>query len=393
MMTSRSRTTVGVLGAATACAIVIACSGTVDGQGPRTPRNAEEFDQMFQELNNWGRWGADDELGTMNLITPEKTREAAGLVQSGRTVSLAHNPMPDEAVDNPDAAFNHTMGQSLRSDTIEFTYHGYGVSHIDSLCHFLWNDRMYNDIPPSASSPEGCGKLGIQNLKSGIVTRGILLDFARLKGVPYLEPETPIYVEDIEAWEEEAGVRVAPGDVIFVRTGRWARRAEVGPWQISGSSAGLHASVLPWIKERGVAIVGSDAATDVMPSLVEGVGQPVHTMLIAGFGTHIFDNMDLEALAEAAAEEGRWEFMLTAGPIPVRGRHRIPTQSHRGVLVDGALPPNPGSVGRTRCAPVATEPGGTLASGHDGVRGGQPRLKLKHVVEGASRRSPAATRE
>ena len=292
---------------------------TVSAQESRAPRSIDEFEAMFQEINNWGRWGTDDELGTMNLITAEKTREAAGLVRSGATVSLAHNPMPDEAPDNPDAAFNHTMGRTFRSDTYEFTYHGYGVSHIDSLCHFLWNDRLYNDISPSESSSEGCGKLGIENLKGGIITRGILLDFARLKGVPYLDPQTPIYVEDIEAWEREAGVTVSPGDAIFVRTGRWARRAAMGPWSVSGNSAGLHASVLPWIKERGVAFVGSDAATDVMPSLVDGVTQPVHTMLIAGFGTNIFDNMDLEALAEMAARENRWEFMLTAGPIPVQG--------------------------------------------------------------------------
>ena len=300
-------------------AVLAACAAGVDSQEPRTPRNLEEFDALFQELNNWGRWGADDELGTMNLITEEKTREAAALVQRGITVSLAHNLMPDEAVDNPDAAFNHTMGESLRIDTYEFRYHGYGVSHIDALCHFLWNDRLYNDILPSESTPEGCGKLGIQNLKSGIVTRGVLLDSPRLNNVPYLEPETPIYIEDIEAWEHEAGVIVSPGDVIFVRTGRWARRAALGPWQISGSSAGLHASVLPWIKERGVAFVGSDAATDVMPSMVEGVTMPVHTMLIAGFGTNIFDNMDLEALAETAARENRWEFMLTAGPMAIDG--------------------------------------------------------------------------
>jgi kynurenine formamidase len=152
-------------------------------------------------------------------------------------------------------------------------------------------------------------------LKRGIVTRGILVDFARLKGVPYLEPGTPIYSEDIEAWEQRAKVKVSPGDAIFVRTGRWARRSALGPWQVATSSAGFHASVLPWIKTRGVAIVGSDAATDVMPSRVEGVTQPVHTMLLAGFGTNIFDNMDLEALAEAAATENRWEFMLrTARP-------------------------------------------------------------------------------
>ncbi len=319
-MTPRTGTPFVRLGAlAGTVTIAVATAVLVHAQEPRTPRNVAEFDAMFQEINNWGRWGADDELGTMNLITPEKTREAAGLVRRGITVSLSHNPMPDPEVDNPDASFNHTMGRSLRSDTYEFTYHGYSVSHIDSLCHFIWNDRLYNDVPPSASTPEGCGRLGIQNLKQGIVTRGILLDFPRLEGVPYLEPQTPIYVEDIEAWEEMAGVTVSPGDVIFVRTGRWARRAELGPWQVSGNSAGLHASVLPWIKERGVAFVGSDAATDVMPSLVEGVTQPVHTMLIAGFGTNIFDNMDLEALAKTAARENRWEFMLTAGPIPVEG--------------------------------------------------------------------------
>ena len=304
-----------------ALATLALCTATVtaEAQESRPPRNLEEFDALFREHNNWGRWGADDELGTMNLVTAEKTRQAAGLVRSGITVSLAHNPIPGEAPDNPDAAFNHTMGRTLRSDTYEFTYHGYGVSHIDSLCHFLWDDRLYNDTPSTASTPEGCGKLGIQNLQSGIITRGILLDFPRLKGVPYLEPQTPIYVEDIEAWEEQAGVKVSPGDAIFVRTGRWARRAALGPWQVSGNSAGLHASVLLWIKERGVAFVGSDAATDVMPSMVEGVVQPVHTMLIAGFGTNIFDNMDLEALAETAAQENRWEFLLTAGPIPVVG--------------------------------------------------------------------------
>ena len=227
--------------------------------------------------------------------------------------------MPEEAPDNPDTAFEHVMGESLRSDTCRFTYHGYGVSHIDALCHFAHNGRLYNDTPTSASTPEGCGRLGIQNLKSGIVTRGILLDFPRLKGVSYLEPTTPIYIEDIEAWERQAGVTVSAGDVIFVYTGRWARREALGPWQVSGNSAGLHASVLPWIKERDVAFVGSDAATDVMPSMVEGITQPVHTFLIAGLGSNIFDNMDLEALAETAARENRWEFMLTAGPIPVTG--------------------------------------------------------------------------
>ena len=305
-------------------AAVTLCLGaatvTLEAQdAARAPRNLGEFDSMFRELSNWGRWGSDDERGTLNLITPAKTRQAAALVQSGITVSLAHNPITEAAPDNAATAFEHVMGRSLTSDTYRFTYHGYGVTHIDALCHFAYKGRLYNDVPLSASTSEGCGRSGIENLKSGIVTRGILLDFPRLKGVPYLEPATPIYIEDIEAWERQAGVTISAGDVIFVRTGRWARREALGPWRVSEKSAGLHASVLPWIKERDVAFVGSDAATDVTPSMVEGVGLPLHTLLIAGLGSNIFDNMDLEALAETAARLNRWEFMLTAGPIPVTG--------------------------------------------------------------------------
>ena len=308
-------------------AVAVAIGGAPSGAGVAAagqdgpgPHDAAQFDALFEEVKNWGRWGSDDELGTANLVTEEKRRQALALATRGRTVSLSHNPMPGVAPDNPDSAFNHTMAESLRSDTIEFSYHGYGVSHIDALCHFLHNGAMYNGVPPEASSVEdGCGKLGIQNLKHGIVTRGVLLDIPRLKGVDYLEPGTAIYTEDIEAWLEQAGVAMQPGDAVFLRTGRWARRAAEGPWQLSGNAAGIHASVIRWIRASDVAFFGSDSATDVQPSRVEGVRLPVHTLLIAGLGTNIFDNMDLEALAAAAAEEGRWEFLITAAPIPVTG--------------------------------------------------------------------------
>ena len=319
---TRSRMLTGsALGVALVVALAVACmpaESQDDGPGVG-PHNQAEFDALFEEVKNWGRWGEDDERGTANLITEEKSREAAGLVRRGLSVSLSHNPMPAEAPDNPDSAFDHVMADGFRTDTIQFTYHGYGVSHIDALCHFLHNGLMYNGVPASASSAEGCSKLGIEHLKNGVITRGVLLDIPRLKGVPYLEPGTAIYTQDIEAWLEQAGVTVSPGDVLFLRTGRWARRAERGPWQLSGNSAGIHASVIRWIREQDVALFGSDAATDAQPSLVEGVGLPVHTLLIAALGTNIFDNMDLEALAETAAAENRWEFMLTAGPIPVDG--------------------------------------------------------------------------
>src|SRR5207248_2101916 len=147
---------------------------------------------------------------------------------------------------------------------------------------------------------------------NGIVTRGILMDIPRLKGVRYLEPGTPIYPEDLEAWEKRAGVKVGSGDVIFIRTGRWARRAEKGPWDISKNSAGLYASCMKWLKARDVAMLGSDAASDVMPSRVEGVEQPIHQLMLIALGTPIFDNCDLEALSEATNQRRRWEFLLTA---------------------------------------------------------------------------------
>ena len=321
MMAKRKSTgaVVGLLFLATLTLTWVPIAGQGNGSAPG-PHNQAEFNALFEEVKNWGRWGPDDELGTANLITNEKRRQALALPTRGVTVSLSHNPMPNEAPDNPDSAFNHTMAETLRSDTIEFSYHGYGVSHIDALCHFLHNGLMYNGVPADASSVEGgCSKLGIQNLKNGILTRGVLLDIPRLKGVSYLEPGTAIYTEDIEAWLDQVGVTVAPGDVLFLRTGRWARRAELGPWQLSGNSAGVHASVIRWIKEQDVALFGSDSATDVQPSGVDGVALPMHTLLIAALGTNIFDNLDLELLAETAAAENRWSFMLAAGPIPVAG--------------------------------------------------------------------------
>jgi kynurenine formamidase len=165
----------------------------------------------------------------------------------------------------------------------------------------------------------GCVRLGITNAKQGVVTRGILLDIARLKGVEYLEPGAPIYVEDLEAAEREAGVRVGPGDVLFVRAGRWARRADEGPWATGQIAAGLHASVAPWLHERGVAMLGSDYTSDVLPSGVEGVAMPIHQLTLVSMGMWLFDNLDLEAVAAEAVEQGRWEFMLVAAPLAVPG--------------------------------------------------------------------------
>ena len=290
----------------------------------RAPRNAAEFDELFRQVSNWGRWGTDDQLGSANLVTDAKRRQAAALVKNGVSVSLAHNAITEKAVDNP-SPFEHTMNPGFFMDTYKVSYHGYAHSHIDALCHILYKDQTYNGYPRAeVNTDKGCTKLGIDNLKNGIVTRGVLIDIPRLKNVPYLEPGTAIYVEDIEAWEKKAGVTVSPGDAVLVRTGRWARREKLGPWNVAQNAAGVHASVAPWFKARGVAFAGSDAALDVTPSLVEGNNLPVHTLFINAMGIHLLDNQDLEALSATAAKLNRWEFMLTIAPVPVTGGTGFP---------------------------------------------------------------------
>jgi kynurenine formamidase len=307
-------------------AIVVAAAVSVGvwaqqpaGDAHRAPRNAEEFDQLFQQVKNWGRWGPDDQRGAANLVTDAKRKQATALVKTGLTVSLAHNPLTEKADDNA-SPFEHTMIGGNTMDTFRVSYHGYAHSHIDALCHILYKNQTYNGYARAdVNTEKGCTRLGIDNLKQGIVTRGILIDIPRLRSLDWLEPGTPVYVEDLEAWEKKAGVKIGPGDAILLRTGRWLRREKQGPWVVGRNAAGFHASVAPWIKARGVAFVGSDAAQDVVPSMVESINLPIHTLLITGMGINLLDNQDLEALGETAARLKRWEFMLTIAPVPVTG--------------------------------------------------------------------------
>ncbi len=308
----------GVLGAT--CWVLSAQSAPAS----RAPRNVDEFDQLFKQVSNWGRWGKDDQLGSVNLITPATRKAALALAKTGESVSLAHNPMTEKAEDNNNP-FEHTMLRGNNMDRYAVSYHGYAHSHIDALCHILYKDQTYNGYARGdVNTDAGCTKLGIENLKNGVITRGVLVDIPRLRGVDYLEPGTAIYVEDLEAWEKKTGITLGSGDALLLRTGRWARRAKVGPWNVGQNAAGLHASVAPWIKQRGVALVGSDAAEDVTPSLVQGVALPVHTLFITAMGINLLDNQDLEALGAAAARLGRWEFMLTIAPVPVTGGTGFP---------------------------------------------------------------------
>jgi kynurenine formamidase len=284
-----------------------------------------DFDRWMKQLSNWGRWGADDQKGTVNLITPAKVKQAAALVKEGITVSLAHPLLTERAADNGNP-LTHTMtatgenpvAGAYAMDRYEISYHGYAHTHMDALGHAFQNGKMYNGYSQSSVTAQGAAKNDITAYRNGIVTRGVLVDIPALKGVPYLEPGTPVYVEDLEAWERKTGLRIGSGDAVFVRTGRWARRAEKGAWS-TAQLAGLHVSVVPWLKQRDAAILGGDGASDVMPSQVEGVSQPVHFLMLVAIGSPLFDNCDLEALAQTAQRLGRYEFLFSAAPLAVPG--------------------------------------------------------------------------
>jgi kynurenine formamidase len=158
----------------------------------------------------------------------------------------------------------------------------------------------------------------VYQAKRGIFTRGVLMDIPQLKGVPWLEPGTAIYPEDLEAWEKKSGSKVQPGDVVLIRTGRWARRAEKGVWK-PDQLAGLHVSCVRWLKQRDAAVLGSDAASDVRPSGVDGFAQPVHTLTIVTLGVPILDNCDLEEVSRESLKRKRWSFLLTTSPLAVPG--------------------------------------------------------------------------
>ena len=287
-----------------------------------------DVERWMEELSNWGRWGEDDQLGALNLITPEKRVAALKLATEGVVVSLSRQPrvMPASATpagERPDSAFWHRDFQIPRNgiaiENISIFYHGVEHTHLDALCHFGYKGQLYNGVSfeEVVNTETGCTKMGIDNLREGIVSRGVLLDIPRLRGVPYLEPGTAVTPEEILAWEEQAGVRVGPGDVVLLHTGRWLR-----PPDQQDPTAGWHPAVGPWFKERDIAVMGSDGSQDAV--VYDDFQFPVHVPALVAMGVHVIDAADLTAVAETAAELGRWEFLFVAAPIRLPGNTGSP---------------------------------------------------------------------
>ena len=287
-----------------------------------------EFEAIFESVKNWGRWGKDDQRGTLNYITPEHVRKAASLVRSGRTVSMAIPINTVAGPDNPHPAI-HYMSQNhdipvgssrvgFAMDFLGMECHGDCHTHIDALNHISYGGLLYNGRPVSEVTSKGMHGYDITTYANGVVGRGVLLDIPRLRGVPYLEPGEAVTRAELEAAEKAQGVRVGEGDIFVFRTGHHRRRLEKGAWDNGydgEGKAGLHIDAIPWMHERKIAAFLPDGDGETVPSTVDGIPYPIHPLQVTAMGMVVADSLNLEDVARACEDEQRWEFMVVAEPL------------------------------------------------------------------------------
>ena len=297
----------------------------------RTPSEAELL-RWFDSLSNWRRWGDDDRLGTLNLITQECRVAAARLVREGLPVSCAWEIDPRPAADHVFGSPQRYMlgtGQGLAatprwsgaSEFVGFIFHGYSVTHLDALSHYFWDGKMYGGVPADrVTSRHGATHHAVTEVPAGVTTRGVLLDVAATRGRRWLEPGEGVFPEDLEAAEAAQSVRVGAGDAVLLRTGYSRRKREHGPDRTQDvGRAGWHAACLPWLRERGVALIGCDTAQDVHPSGYPNIRSPMHAIGIVALGLWLLDNCDLEPVADTARRLERWEFHFQLSPLRLAG--------------------------------------------------------------------------
>lgn len=300
-------------------------TGTEPSRGQMTQ---DEFRSLYRRLRDDRPWGPDDRRGALNYLTPAERLAAAGEVRRGRAVSLAAPVEGRVTADNPDPA-RHRMkglpatetgrGLAFGMDRIEMNIHGNADSHIDALCHVIFDGEMYNGVPADTLSEAGASEMSIATAADGIVGRGVLLDVPRSRGVDWLEPGDQVTVDDLLAAERRQGVRVGRGDILLVRVGHRLRRRERGPWDVAAARAGLHPDVMPLLAERQIAVLGSDGNNDTAPSVAEGVDFPIHVLAIDALGVMLMDYLEFDEVVPVCEEAAHWSFLCVIAPL------RLPT--------------------------------------------------------------------
>jgi kynurenine formamidase len=290
---------------------------------------AEDMENLFESVKNWGKWGVEDERGALNYITPEMIAGAATSVTSGESISCSLEFPTRPAPDNPRPAQHmmvvagdactHGEGIEAAMDYIGVAFHGMAVSHLDALCHVFVNQQMYNGFAASDVLSTGALRNSVMAAKDGVSGRGVLLDIPRHRGVEWLEINETIGADELSACAQAQGVTVGAGDILLISTGRDARRNVKGPWSPAEGLAGLDASCVEWLYERQVALLGCDGVSDAIPSGdADGWPMPIHQCGIVAMGLHLLDNLRLDLLMEACSRHNRWTFFLLVAPLRVK---------------------------------------------------------------------------
>ncbi len=310
-------------------------AGPLDGVAP----NVETVRALISQHKNWGRWGSDDQVGTLNHVTPDDVVRAASTIRSGKRFSLA---LPFDA-DGPQRGgfgrFNpiHLMfrdGNDIATGTIVDDFYGgndrycRGTDDLiimplqsgtqwDSLSHIIFDGSMYNGYEPSCVTSKGATRNDIAQAADRIAGRGVLLDVARAKGLDALEDGYPITADDLDACAQRQGVEVGKGDFVLIRTGQLgARRGDWGDYA-GGHAPGMGLASVPWVAERQIAGLATDTwGMEVLPNETPDVFQPLHCIFLVGMGLYVGEIFDLEVLADDCAEDGQYEFFFCAPPLP-----------------------------------------------------------------------------
>jgi kynurenine formamidase len=283
-----------------------------------------EFRTLYERLRRSIPWPPEDRRGALNYITPAEIRAAAAEVSMGAAVSLAAPVESRVTADDPDPA-RHRMtgtaadapaaGLSFAMDRLEMNIHGNVDTHLDALCHVMFDGHLYNGVPADTVTAQGAAELSVEVARDGITGRGVLLDIPRLRGVRWLEPGDCVTADDLARAADTQQVEVRRGDLLFVRVGHRRRRAELGPWDAASARAGLHPTAMEFVAERQVAVLGSDSNNDCAGNPADQVEFPVHVLAINALGLHLLDYLQFGELLPVCEQAGRWSFMCVIAPL------------------------------------------------------------------------------
>jgi len=298
---------------------------TADRRAGQPVLSGDQFAELYARLETESQWGTLERPGALDNITDADIRAAANEIRLGRSVSLAAPVETSKAADDPQPA-RHEMTQWARGrddsaglhfamDRFEMNVHGNADSHLDALCHVIYNNTLYGGVPADTASRDGATALSLDIVANGIVGRGVLLDIPRLRGTPWLDPGDSVTADDLLAAENAQHVRVTPGDLLFVRVGHRQRRTELGPWNVAEARAGLHPTALVLLAERRIGALGSDGNNDTAPSAVDGVAFPVHVLAIHAMGVHLLDYLQFDDLVPLCEQLDRWSFLCVIAPL------------------------------------------------------------------------------